>query len=80
MSKIDPITEHILNEAKRTSRTTIHRTTKIKRATGQLASIEARRRNDPVYKRMVKYRELYFKYREMLHKKYGPRVRSRARR
>ncbi|MFW9871512.1 MAG: hypothetical protein ACFFG0_00210 [Candidatus Thorarchaeota archaeon] len=81
MSNIDPITEHILNEApKRTTRTTVHRTTKIKRATGQLASIEARRRNDPIYKRMVKYRDLYFKYREMLHKKYGPRVRSKARR
>lgn len=81
MTQLDPITEHILNEApKKTSRTTIHRTTKIARATGQLASIEARRRGDPVYKRMVKYRELYFKYREMLHAKYGPRVRSKARR
>lgn len=81
MTKLDPITDLILNEApKRTTRTTVHRTTKIKRATGQLASIEARRRNDPLYQRMVKYRKLYFKYREMLHKKYGPRVRSRARR
>jgi len=77
---IDPITDIILDEAKRTSRTTIHRQTKIKRATGQLASIEARKRNDPVYKRMVYYRDLYFKYRKMLHKKYGPRVRSKARR
>ena len=81
MTKLDPITDQILNEApKKTSRTTIHRTTKIARATGQLASIEARRRNDPIYTRMVKYRTLYFKYREMLHKKYGPRVRSKARR
>ncbi len=81
MIKIDPITEHILNErVKKTTRTTIHRTTKIKRATGQLASIEARRRNDPIYQRMVKYRELYYKYRTMIHKKYGPRVKTRARR
>ena len=68
-----------LEEGKRTSRTTISRNTKIKRATGQLASIEARKRNDPVYKKMVYYRELYFKYREMLHRKYSPRVRSKAR-
>lgn len=69
-----------IQEAKRTSRSTISRQTKIKRATGQLASIAARKRNDPIYKRMVKYRDLYYKYRKMLHQKYGPRVRSRARR
>lgn len=77
---IDQLVDKYLSEAKRTSRTTISRQTKIKRATGQLASIAARKRNDPLYKRMVKYRELYYKYRDMLHRKYSPRVRSRARR
>jgi hypothetical protein len=77
---IDPITELILNETKKTTRTTIDRQTKIKRAAGQLASIEARKRDDPLYKRMVRYRELYFKYKQMIHNKYGPRVRSKARR
>jgi len=80
MINLDPLTKQLLDEAKRTSRTTINRTTKIKRATGQLASIEARRRNDPLYKRMVKYRDLYFKYRDMVHRKYSPRVRTKARR
>lgn len=80
IQKIDPITDLILNEAKKTSRTTITRVTKIKRATGQLASIEARKRHDPIYKRMIYYKELYFKYRNMIHKKYSPRVKSRARR
>ena len=78
--KLDPLTDHILNEAKRTTRTTVSRATKIKRATGQLASIEARKRNDPIYKRMIYYRDLYFKYRSMIHKKYSPRVKTRARR
>jgi hypothetical protein len=78
--ELDVLTQHLLDEAKRTSRTTVKRSTKIKRATGQLASIEARKRNDPIYKRMKYYRELYFKYRAMVHKKYSPRVRSRARR
>lgn len=87
---LDPITEQLLkdmgedlselDEAKRTSRTTVSRQTKIKKATGQLASSEARKRNDPLYQRMVKYRELYYKYRNMIHKKYGARVRSKARR
>ena len=85
---LDPITEFLIQEKnkelteapKRTSRTTVSRQTKIKRATGQLASAAARKRNDPLYKRMTHYRDLYFKYRTMIHKKYGPRVRSKARR
>jgi len=69
-----------LEEGKRTSRTTVTRATKIKRATGQLASKEAKDRNDSLYKRMIFHRELYFKYRDLIHKKYAPRVRSKARR
>ena len=69
-----------LVEGKRTSRTKVTRQTKIKRATSQLASIEARKRNDSAYKNMVRYRDLYFKYRSIIHKKYGARVRSKARR
>jgi len=78
---IDPITEELLDEAaKRTSRSTVSRQTKIKRATSQLASVEARKKNDPLYKRMVHFRDQYFKYRAMIHKKYSPRTRSKARR
>ncbi|MBY9000059.1 MAG: hypothetical protein KGD64_04025 [Candidatus Heimdallarchaeota archaeon] len=77
---LDPITEEILQEAKRTSRTTVSRQTKIKRATSQLASVEARKRNDSMYKRMIYFRDQYYKYRKMIHKKYSPRVRSKARR
>jgi len=69
-----------VEEAKRTSRSTITRQTKIKRATGQLATSMARKKNDPIYKRMVYFRTQYYKYREMIRKKYSPRVRSRARR
>lgn len=80
MSPIDPVTDHILNEIKTQSKTTISPQTKMKRAAGQMASIEARKRNDPLYQRMEKYKDMYFKYRAMVHKKYGPRVRSKARR
>jgi len=69
-----------LKEGKRTSRTTVTRNTKIKRATGQLSSVAARKKNDPLYQKMVKYRTLYFKYRDMIHRKYSPRVRTKARR
>jgi len=82
---IDPITKELLESLlqevpKRTSRTIVSRNTKIKRATGQLSAIAARDKNDPLYKRMVFYREKYYKYRAMIHKKYSPRVRSKARR
>jgi hypothetical protein len=68
-----------LDESKRTSMTRITRDTKIKKATGQLSSIEARKKHDPLYQKMIYYRDLYFKYREQIYKKYAPRVRSRAR-
>jgi hypothetical protein len=70
----------LLHEVKVDSISRITRSSKIKRTTGQLASIEARKRNDPIYKKMMKYRELYLKYRSMLHKKYSPRVKAKARR
>jgi hypothetical protein len=79
-SQQDPSDDFLLETPKRTSRAVISRNTKIKRATGQMASAQARHRNDPLYKRMIHYRELYYKFREALHKKYGPRVRSAARR
>jgi hypothetical protein len=76
--KLDPLTELLLDESKRTSTTRITRATKIKKSVGQLSSASARKANDPLYKRMIYYRELYFKFRNQLHRKYAPRVRSRA--
>jgi len=76
---LNKLFNNTLQETKRTSRSRVTRQTKIKRATSQLASIEARKRNDSIYKQMIKYRKLYYKYREMIHKKYSSRVRSRAR-
>jgi len=77
---IDDALNYYFNEAKRTSITRTSRATKIKRATGQLASVEARKRNDSTYKQMKRYCDLCKKYRERVHKKYSSRVRSRARR
>lgn len=70
----------ILQESKSTSMSKVTRQAKINRVTGNLASVEARKKNDPIYKRMIFYRDQYFKYRDMVHKKYSPRVRSKARR
>ncbi|MCF8019893.1 MAG: hypothetical protein K9L62_10880 [Vallitaleaceae bacterium] len=80
MSVLDEYLNVLTEKPKRTTRSTISRNTKIKRATGQMGTSMARKKNDPLYKRMVYFRDQYFKYREMIRKKYSPRVRSRARR
>lgn len=69
-----------LYEAKRTSITKVKRKTKIRRATSSMATSMARKKNDSLYKNMIKYRQLYLKYRSMVHKKYSARTRSKARR
>ena len=69
-----------LNEApKRTSKTTVKRATKIKRATSQMSTAMARKKNDSLYKMMKKYCDLCKTYRERVHKKYASKNRSRAR-
>jgi len=80
MDEIDILIDKLLSEAKRTSRAVINRNTKIKKAASSMATSMARNKNDSAYKQMIKYRELYFKYRAIVHKKYSPRTRSAARR
>jgi hypothetical protein len=80
---MDELTEYLLEmleEAKVTSKMpVVTQTSKIKRAAGQMANNQAKKRNDPLYQRMIKYKELYYRYRNLIHQKYGGRVRSDAR-
>ena len=79
MDDIDKIVDEYLSEvAKRTTITKVTRQTKIDRAIGALATKFAKEANDPLYKKMVKFREKFFKFRGRIKSKYGPRVRSRA--
>ena len=80
MKIIDSYLDNITEKAKRTSVTRTTRQAKIKRTTSHLASVEARKKNDSLYKQMKRYCDMCKKYRERVHKKYSPRVRSRARR
>jgi hypothetical protein len=73
-------TGEIHQEGKKTSISRITRNTKIKRATSQLASVEARKKNDPLYQKMKFHGEKYRYYRNKIKQKYSSRVRSRARR
>lgn len=77
---IDDVLNYLQESPKRTTRSTITSKTKINKATGLLSSVEARKKNDPLYKRMIYYRDEYYKFRDMIHKKYGPRMRTKARR
>jgi hypothetical protein len=77
---LDEYLQYLEEKPKRTTRTSISRNTKIKRAAGVLGTAMARSKNDPIYKRMIYFRDQYYKYREMIRKKYNPRVRSQARR
>lgn len=76
---IDEIVDGYLEEvAKRTTITKVTRQTKIDRAIGALSTKFAKEAGDPLYKKMIKWREKFFKYRGRIKSKYGPRVRSRA--
>ena len=68
-----------LQEAKRTTRSKSTRQSKIKRATSQMSTAMARKKNDSLYKQMKMYCDKCKLYRERVHKKYASRNRSRAR-
>ncbi len=68
-----------MTETKKQSTSKTTAKTKIARATSQLASIEARKNNDSDYKLMKFHREKYRYYLERIHKKYGSKMRQKAR-
>ena len=75
---LDNLEERKMYKAKRTTITKVTRQTKIDRAIGSLATKYAKEVDDPMYRKMKKFRDKFFKYRDRIRAKYGPRVRSRA--
>ncbi len=67
-------------ETKSPSTSMMNRRSKILKSTSQMSTAQGRERNDPLYKKMIYYRELYYRYRALLHRKYRPGVSARARR
>jgi hypothetical protein len=65
-------------KGKSTSVTKITRQTKIDRAIGALSTKLAKETNDPLYKKMIRFRDKFFSFRERIKKKYAPKVRTRA--
>ena len=79
LENLDKFYHELLDEAKRTSVSKISRQAKIKRATGQLAHGVAKKRNDPMYKKMIYHRDKYRELRAKITKKYSSRDRSKTR-
>ena len=67
-------------DSKTPSKSTMRRQSKIRKSVSQMSTAQARKRNDPLYKNMIRYREMYYRYRSLVHKKYGQGVDARARR
>jgi len=76
---INPIINDILNESKRTTISRVTRKAKINRAIGSLSASLAKKTNDPLYKRMIFYKEKYVEAKRRLVAKYANRVKSQAR-
>jgi len=54
------------------------RQTKLKRLIQIYAELEAKKRNDPLYKKFKKFRKLYLLYKTALLMKYRSKARSKA--
>lgn len=72
--------EELTEVVKHSTKSKEGRGTKIARAAGQMATYEGRRKNDLLYKKMIRYRDLYNKYRDLLKKKYRAKNVNQARR
>lgn len=79
MDIVDKYIDELLNEAKTTSQRKVTRGEKISRAIGNLAIQRAKKENDSLYKLYKKHKDKYKDLKAKLVKKYGPRVRSQAR-
>lgn len=73
------IDEIFLNEAKTTTQRKVTRGEKISRAIGNLSIQRAKKENDSLYKQYKKHKDKYKDLKAKIVKKYGPRVRSQAR-
>jgi hypothetical protein len=72
--------EDLTEIAKHVTKSKEGRGTKIVRAAGQMATYEGRRKNDILYQKMVRYRDLYHKYQALLKNKYRAKNVNQARR
>jgi hypothetical protein len=79
ISLIDFMEPDEIDESLRMSITKIDRKDKLARLGGSMAAKLAKERNDPDYKKMIKFKKLWIKYKEKVMRKYGMRGKQAAR-
>lgn len=72
--KINDYLEKIINESYTTSLTKRSRVQKTKTAAGAIGVSLARKKEDPLYKKMIYYKHMYMKTKEQLQRKYKSRA------
>jgi hypothetical protein len=76
-----PLNDYLnfLNEDKKSSSTMrVSRQSKLNREIGKLSVRKAKQKDDPLYRKMMYYKELYLGLKAQLMKKYSSGVRSQA--
>ena len=70
-----------VQESKTTTRRLVTQTRqqKIEKAMHQLAIAHARKKGDPMYDKMVKYKKKYKEFQQALHRRFASKVRQQAR-
>ena len=79
LDHIDIMDDEEINEALRMSITRTTRKAKLKRLGGSMAANLAKERKDPDYKKMIKFKKLWIKYKQKVMRKYGMRGKAAAR-
>lgn len=76
---IDFLDDDEINEVIRMSVTRTTRDAKLRRLGGSMAARLAKQRKDPDYKKMIKFKKLWVKYKQKVMRKYGMRGKAAAR-
>ena len=76
---IDFMDDQEIHEALKTSLTRIDRSEKLNRLSGSMAARIAKSKNDPDYKKMIKYKALWKKFKDKVMRKYKSRGKQAAR-
>jgi len=70
---------NILNESYTSTLTKRGRSQKIKTTAGSIGVSLAKKKNDPLYKRMIFHKHMYIKFKEQLQRKYKSKALTLAR-
>ena len=79
MNIIDEYLKSILNESYTSSTIKRGRQQKLKSTAGRIGVSLAKKKDDPLYKKMIFHKHMYMKYKEELQKKYKSKANTLAR-